>query len=180
MGSPHGQQPSHAQWSFYDYHDPDYLLDWKMSEPSKPFRSVMVGQKPNGLFSLLKISWKLFHHKQLVVKLTLYWNLDQSLTFYGSRFCCVAFMFRSEKKFSFGSLGFIDRDTRGSSCISEFLQQQNCLNWSWKSLMLMKGDQRVKQETCRIFVSVKIWGIKATANLTSRFHNIFKLIKHKW
>ena len=140
----------------------------------------MVGQKPSGLFPCCRISLKLFHHRQLVVKLTLYLNLDQSLTFYGSRFCCVAFMFRSEKNFSFGGLGFIDRDTRGSSCISEFLQQQNCLNWSWKSLMLMKGDQRVKQETCRIFVSVKIWGIKATANFTSGFHNIFKLIEHKW
>ena len=152
MGSPHGQQPSHAQWSFYDYHDPDYRLDWKMSKPSKPFRCVcvyfMVGQKPNGLFLFCRISWKLFHHRQLVVKLTLYLNLDQSSTFYGAKFCCVAFMFRSEKNFSFGSLGFIDRDTRGSSCISEFLQQHSCLNWSWKSLlMLMKGDQWVKQET---------------------------------
>ena len=105
----------------------------------------MVGQKPNGLFLYCRISWKFFHHRQLVVKLTLYLNLDQSLTFYGARFCCVAFMFRSEKNFSFGSLGFIDRDTRGSSCISEFLQQHSCLNWSWKSLMLMKGDQPAGQ-----------------------------------
>ena len=43
----------------------------------------MVGQKPNGLFLYCRISWKLFQHRQLVVKLTLYLNLDQSLTFMG-------------------------------------------------------------------------------------------------
>ena len=88
----------------------------------------MVGAETEWSLSLLSNLLEIIPPQKLMVKLTLYRNLDQSLTFYGARFCCVAFMFRSEKNFSFGSLGFIDRDTRGSSCISEFLQEHSCLN----------------------------------------------------
>ena len=164
MGSPHGQQPSHAQWSFYDYHDPDYQLDWKMSETSKPFRSVcifMVGQKPNDLFLFCRISWKLSHHIQLMVKLKLYLNLDQSLTFYGARFCCVAFMFRSEKKSVSAAWVLLIAIPEAhlaylNSYSSTAAWTDPESHWCWWNGI---SAQRVKQEKCRIFVSVKIWGI---------------------